>query len=151
MASSIKKSTIPPLYPEIRRLRKYLTIVASGIEQGSKQGGAEKQAVCKGINNPWAPYNFQVANPLSLRLNALLGQTKRNNASLVYFTLSVVTVLDYFVNNEDSWAYGDNSGTLFRSINGEGIIPQFGVDDKIDADALFKQVMKARKKEPNQE
>lgn len=151
VASSIKKSTIPPLYPEIRRLRKYLTIVASGIEQGSKQGGAEKQAVCKGINNPWAPYNFQVANPLSLRLNALLGQTKRNNASLVYFTLSVVTVLDYFVNNEDSWAYGDNSGTLFRSINGEGIIPQFGVDDKIDADALFKQVMKARKKEPNQE
>ncbi|MDR2485600.1 MAG: hypothetical protein LBD55_09415 [Treponema sp.] len=148
VASSIKKSAIPPLYPEIRRLRKYLTVVASGIEQGSKQGGAEKQAVCKGINNPWAPYNFQVANPLSLRLNALLGQPKRNNASLVYFTLSVVTVLDYFVNNEDSWAYENSSGTLFRSINGEGIIPQFGVDDKIDADALFKQVMKARKKEP---
>ncbi|MDR0561325.1 MAG: hypothetical protein LBG73_01375 [Spirochaetaceae bacterium] len=145
--SPIKKSAITPLYPEIRRLRKYLTVVAAGIEQGGKLGGAEKQAPCKGIANPWASYNFQVANPLSMRLNALLPPQKRNNASLIYFTLSVVTVLDYFVNNEDSWAYENNDAPLFRSKDGAGIIPQFGIEEKIDADALFKQVMKERQKE----
>ncbi|MDR2534445.1 MAG: hypothetical protein LBD29_00255 [Treponema sp.] len=146
-SSPIKKSAIPPLYPEVRRLRKYLTVVASGIEQAGKLGGAEKQAPCKGIVNPWANYNFQISNPLSMRLNALLSPNKRNNASLVYFTLSVVTVLDYLVNNNDSWAYENNGSPLFRSKDDAGFIPQFGVDDKIDADALFKEVMKERKKE----
>jgi hypothetical protein len=145
--SPIKKSKIPPLYPEIRRARKYLTVIATSIEEGNKQGGAEKQVSCEGINNPWASYNFQIANPLSMRLNTLLGSNKRNNASLVFFTLSVVTVLDYLVNNEESWAYQNHSTPLFRSINGEGVIPQFGVDEKIDADLLFKQVMKTRQKE----
>ncbi|MDR0567773.1 MAG: hypothetical protein LBG87_01005 [Spirochaetaceae bacterium] len=145
--SPFKKNAVTPLYPEVRRLRKYLTVVAAGIEQGSKQGGAEKQAACKGIANPWANYNFPVANPLSMRLNALLPPNKRNNASLVYFTLSVVTVLDYFVNNEESWAYENSNSPLFRSKDGAGFIPQFGVDEKIDADALFKQIMKDRQKE----
>jgi hypothetical protein len=79
--------------------------------------------------------------PLSMRLNALLPPQKRNNASIIYFTLSVVTVLDYFVNNEDSWAYENNDALLFRSKDGTGIIPQFGIEEKIDADALFKQVL----------
>jgi hypothetical protein len=144
--SPFKKSSITPVYPEVRRLRKYLTIVAGGIEQAAKQGGSEKQVPCKGIANPWAPYNFQLESPLSMRLNMLLSPQKRNNASLVYFTLSIVTVLDYFLNNEESWAYESMKGPLFRSKNGEGVIPQFGVDNKIDADGLFKQVMKERQK-----
>ncbi|MDR2518763.1 MAG: hypothetical protein LBD13_05040 [Spirochaetaceae bacterium] len=151
MATSVKKNIMPPVFPEIRKLRKYLTVVASGIEAG-KQSGADKQGPCKGIANPWAPYNFQVAsNPLAMRLDTLLGPAKRNNASLIYFTLSVVTVLDYFVNNPESWAYEANDTTLFRSIKGEGVIPQFGVDDKIDADMLFKHVMKARQKEKKEQ
>ncbi|MDR0525331.1 MAG: hypothetical protein LBG90_05615 [Spirochaetaceae bacterium] len=145
--SPFKKNNIIPLYPEVRRLRKYLTVVAAGIEQAGKAGGSEKQAPCRGIANPWANYNFQIANPLSMRLNSLLAPSKRHNASLVYFTLSVVTVLDYFINNEESWAYENSNSPLFRSKDGAGIIPQFGVDEKIDADSLFKQVMKDRQKE----
>ncbi|MDR2494503.1 MAG: hypothetical protein LBD24_04680 [Spirochaetaceae bacterium] len=152
MATSVKKSVVPPVFPEIRKLRRYLTVAASSVEQASKQGGPEKQIPCKGIANPWAPYNFQVAsNPLAMRLDGLLGPAKRNNASLIYFTLSVVTVLDYFVNNPDSWAYQNNDANLFRSVDGEGIIPQFGVDDKIDADMLFKHVIKARQKEKKEQ
>jgi hypothetical protein len=131
----------------VRKLRKYLSIVAVGIERGRKAGGAEKKAYCRGIHNPWAPYNFQVANPLSMRLNALLPPAKRNNASLVYYVLSVVTVFDFFMNNENSWAYHDSTNELFRSINGAGAIPQFGVDEKLDADRLFRQVMKAKKEQ----
>jgi hypothetical protein len=149
---SFQRSEVTALYPEFRHLRKYLTAVAAGIEQGNKQGGAEKNAPCDGIDNPWEPYVFQVPNPLSIRLDALLSSKKRNNASLIFFTLAVSTVLDHLVNNENSWAYGERQGFLFRSVDGAGVMPLFGVDAKIDADAVFKQAMKQRgRKEGQQE
>ncbi|GHT72123.1 hypothetical protein FACS1894110_26400 [Spirochaetia bacterium] len=144
--SPFQKKDVTVLYSEIRQLRKSLTVVAAGIEQGYKRGGAEKMAPCEGIDNPWDPYNFEVPNSVSRRLNVLLGPRKRNNASLVFFSLAITTVLDHIVNDESSWAYADRPGPLFRSVNGDGIIPQFGVDDKIDADQIFKDVMKARQK-----
>jgi hypothetical protein len=143
---SIQKKEIDSLYPEIRKLRKYLTAVATGIEQGIKQGGAEKRVPCDGIDNPWEPYVFQVPNPLSRRLDALLGDKKKNNATLIFFTLAVATVLDYMINNENSWAYSnDNSSVLFRSVDNAGVRPLTGVDTKIDADEIFKQALKQRK------
>jgi hypothetical protein len=147
-----QKKDIIPLYPEIRQLRKYLTAVAAGIDQGNKMGGADQRAPCDGIDNPWDPYIFQVPNPLSIRLDALLSHRKRNNAALIFFTLAITTVLDYLVNNENSWAYGTGRpGALFRSVNGEGVKPQFGVESLVDADAVFKESIKQRessKKEP---
>jgi hypothetical protein len=139
-----QKRDITALYSEIRQLRKSLTAVAAGIEQGYKRGGAEKMAPCEGIDNPWVPYNFEVPNPVSRRLNALLGSQKRNNASLIFFSLAVTATLDHIVNDESSWAYNDRPGPLFRSVNGGGVIPQFGVDDKIDADKIYKDAMKER-------
>jgi hypothetical protein len=142
-----QKKDITPIYPEIKRLRKYLTAVAAGNEQGMRAGGVEKRAPCDGIDNPWEPYVFQVPNPLSLRLDALLSGKAKNNASLIFFTLAVTAVLDYLVNNEDSWAYNSSrSGFLFRSVDGEGIQPLTGVDTRIDADNVFKQAMKQRER-----
>ena len=139
-----QKQDIAAIYGEIRNLRKYFTAVAAGIEQGSRKGGAEANAPCDGIENPWAKYNFEVPNPASKRLDALLGSGKRNNAALVFFALATMTVLDYLVNSESSWAYSNPSGVLFRSVNGEGITPLFGTDEKIDADQIFKDSMKQK-------
>jgi hypothetical protein len=146
-----KKDDTTPIYGEIRLLRRYLTEVAQGIELGNRQGGAEAQAPCDGIDNPWEPYNFEVPNPVSIRLDTLLGARKKNNASLIYFTLAVTTVLDHLVNNENSWAYENRSGSLFRSIDGEGIMPLFGVETKIDADLIFRQVIKQRERDRQQQ
>jgi hypothetical protein len=143
---SLKKSDLNPIYSEIRLFRKYLTAVAGGIEQGNRQGGAEKLAPCDGIDNPWEPYNFEVPNPVSIRLDGLLDPKKRNNAALVFFALSVIIVLDHLVNDESSWAYDNRPGPLFRSVNGEGAMPLFGVDTKIDTDQIFKQSLKNRQK-----
>jgi hypothetical protein len=140
-----QKKDITALYPEIRRLRKYLSIVAAGIEQGLKLGGGTPHSVgahCAGIENPWDAYVFQVPNPVSTRLGTLLDK-KKTNASLLFYTLAVTVVLDNLVNNDGSWAYcGGCSGALFRSVNGDGNTPAFGVDEKIDADAIFKQSLK---------
>ncbi|MDR2482717.1 MAG: hypothetical protein LBD08_03695, partial [Treponema sp.] len=99
-----QKKEATPLYTEVRTLRKCLTVVAAGIEQGTRQGGAEANAACSGIDNPWESYMFQVPNPVSRRLDCLLNAKQRTNASLVFFTLAVTTVVDFLVNNEGSWA-----------------------------------------------
>ncbi|MFP3040925.1 hypothetical protein LQZ19_03780 [Treponema primitia] len=136
-----QKKEVIALYPEIRRLRKHLTGVAAGIEQGIKAGLTDNTH-CDGIENPWEPYVFQVPNPVSIRLDTLLGK-KKTNASLLFYTLAVTVVLDNLVNNDSSWAYtGEQIGALFRSVNDNGIIPVFGIDEKIDTETLFKQSLK---------
>jgi hypothetical protein len=143
----IQKQNTIAIYAEIRKLRKYLSAVAAGIEHGNNQGGAETRASCDGIDNPWEPYKFAIANPVSIRLDMLLLPKKRNNATLVLLSLFIATVLDHLVNNESSWAYDGRSSPLFRSVNNEGIRPLFGVDTKLDAGAIFRQTLKQRQQE----
>ena len=145
-APPFQKKDITQIYPEIKKLRRYLAALGANIELANRAGGAEQGIHCEGINNPWENYVFQVPNPVSTRIDALLPPKRKNNASLIYFVLSVVTVLDHLINNEDSWAYGSRPGPLFRSVGGEGATPLTGVDARIDADALFKAALKKRQK-----
>jgi hypothetical protein len=138
------KKDIEAVYPEVRALRRNLAAVAMGIEQANKIGGAKKMVPCDGVDNPWEPYNFEVPNPVSTRLNALFTPQKRNNAVLVFFSLAIATVLDHLINDADSWAYREHSGVLFRSLGNKGVVPQFGVDKNIDADKLFKESLRER-------
>ncbi|MFQ3546864.1 MAG: hypothetical protein SNJ56_00865, partial [Termitinemataceae bacterium] len=144
---TIAKLDIPPFYSEVHTLKRILTTVGAGIERGIQQGGAATKATCTGIDNPWDTYLFQVPNPLSTRIDALLGgknSPKRTNASLVFFTLAVVSVLDYIVNNQHSWAYTSDQGPLFRSVNNEGVEPLYGINSDIDPDRLFKETLRTK-------
>jgi hypothetical protein len=132
------------VYGQIRTLRKYLTMVAGGIEQGNRKGGAAAKAPCDGIDNPWDPFVFEIPNPVSKRLNIMLGPAKRNNAVLIFFALTVATLLDNLLNGETSWAYNNDSSGLFRSLNNDGAVPLFSVSEKVDADQIFKSVMKQK-------
>ncbi|MDR3335822.1 MAG: hypothetical protein LBT16_01335 [Treponema sp.] len=143
-----QKGDVIALYPQVRALRKYLTAIAGGIEKGNKAGGAARRVPCDGIDNPWEPYIFQIPNPVSMRLDTLLRGNQKSNASLVFFTLAVVIVLDFIINNEESWGYyrdGGRPAALFRSVNDEGIVPQRGVDKEIDTEAILKEMVKKAK------
>jgi hypothetical protein len=137
-----QKQDVVPIYSQVRKVRKCLTSIAVGIEQGTRAGGAATKAPCDGINNPWENYNFQVPNPISKRMDALLPPERKINATLIFFSLSAAAVLDYIVNNENSWAYSNRPGPLFRSVRNEGISPIFGVDEKLDADKIFRDSLK---------
>jgi hypothetical protein len=139
-----QKTDITAVYGEVKTLRRGLTLVAAGIEQGTRAGGEAGKAVCRGIENPWEKYNFAVSNPVSRRLDALIPAPQRNNSSLVFFALSAAAVLDYLLNSESSWAYSEQTGFMFRSVKGDGITPMFGVEEKLDADQIFKDVMKQK-------
>jgi hypothetical protein len=132
------------IYTQVRNFRKYLTMVAAGIEQGNRMGGAAAKAPCNGIDNPWAQYHFEVPNPVSRRLDALLGHGKRTNAVLIFFALSTATILDNLLNSDTSWAYNDNSVVLFRSVDEKGLVPVFGVGEKVDADQIFRNSLKSK-------
>jgi hypothetical protein len=139
--SPLAKKDVEPVYTSIRSLRRSLTLVASGIEQANRIGGADKMVPCDGVDNPWEAYEFAIPNPVSTRLNALLPAKRCNNATLIFFCLAFSTVLDHLVNDENSWAYHDENGALFRNLHG---VPRLNVDKKIDADAVFKASIRQR-------
>lgn len=141
------KQDIIPIYSLIRKIRKVLTAVVMGIEQGIRKGGSASKIPCNGILNPWDSYHFPVPNPVSKRMDLLLHPEKKINATLIIFTLSIVTVLDHIINKETSWVYSGRPGPLFRSVNNDGIVPMFGTENKLDADKIFKETL--RKKQSN--
>jgi hypothetical protein len=135
----VHKKDIISVFPKIRTLRRDFTVIAGEIEKAMQQGGASTHAHCAAIYNPWDKYVFQVENPLSKRLNALLGKEHRTNVSLIYYTISVLSVLDYFLNNANSWAYKTNTAKLFRSSDADGLVPESLPEKTIDAEAIFKR------------
>jgi hypothetical protein len=139
-----QKQDTTAIYGEVKTLRRGLTLVAAGIEQGTREGGAAVKALCQGIENPWEKYNFEVSNPVSRRMDALIPPPRRNNSALIFFALSAATVLDYLLNSESSWAYNEQPVYLFRSVDDKGVTPMFGIENKIDADRIFKDAVKKR-------
>jgi hypothetical protein len=137
-----QKKDIEPMYPAARSLRRSLSLVAAGIEQANRIGGADKMVPCDGIDNPWDPYNFAIANPVSTRLDALLPLKRRNNATLIFFSLAFSTVLDHLLNDENSWAYQDNGSTPFRGMK-ETPYPE---GEKIDTELIFQESIRQREK-----
>jgi hypothetical protein len=136
--SFLKKDVIA-LYPLARSLRKDLTECASLIESANRSGGSASGVEVEGIINPWDAYNFEVENPLSKRLNMLLGKSQRNNTSLIFFTLAVVTVLDNYLCDTTSIAYKANNEILFRHAEQEEMKPVFWVEKQNDTYELFKK------------
>ncbi|MDR2149333.1 MAG: hypothetical protein LBO67_00620 [Spirochaetaceae bacterium] len=125
----LKREGLTSIYTEIRKLRRILTTIACEIDAVHRKSSGI-------IANAWAPYNFQLANSVSVRLNALLVEKKRTNALLIFFTLSIVMILDYMLNNENSWAYSGHPQFLLRS-------PDATLTEiKINTDLLFRQSLK---------
>jgi len=141
-----QKREITAIYSEIRTFRKYLTMIATSIEKWMQAGGETSKIPCECLENPLSPYSFDITNPVSKRMDALLPPNKRNTVHLIFFTLAAVTVLDHLINSESSWAYDKRQiEFLFRSVDGDGVVPMFGVDTKIDADQIFKDVLRQNK------
>ncbi len=146
-APPFRNQELPRLHESIHELRRILTHVAAGIEKGMKAGGASTNADCPGIDNPWASWVFQVPNPVSLRIEALLPERKtvrRTNAALVFFTLSVVSVLDYILNDPGSWSYLEREYYPYRSVDGRGNKALYGTEGEIDTMYLFREALRMR-------
>ncbi|MDR0527787.1 MAG: hypothetical protein LBG79_08255 [Spirochaetaceae bacterium] len=146
MPPTFQRKDIHSMFAISRRLRKVLTDIAADIESSNRLGGAKANAICDSIENPWEQISFEVANPISRRIDLLIPKEQRTNVCLVFFTIALATVLDNHMNSPYSIAYSGENKELFRSVNNEGREPILWVDKRTDVESIFKESLAQRKK-----
>jgi len=132
----------PPLYKRVDFVRKYFTRIANACDAVAHVRGAVDS-----IHNPWEHYRFDIPNEISKRLDVLLGAqnttatTNATNANLLKYTLCIVAVLDWWLNNPDSPAYAVPPTQVYR-ISEEDGKPQFSVPERHDQNKLFAEAIR---------
>lgn len=141
------ESKYRPLFLRTDYLRRYLSKVVSQCDEAAATHG-----IVPLVQNPWEHYNFAIQNEVSKRLDVLLGakntgpNTNANNANLLKYTLCIVAVLDWYINDAKSPAYEANPMHIFR-ISEEDGKPEFSAPLRSDQNRLFIDSVKARMKE----
>lgn len=131
-----------PFFGRTDYIRSVLTALVTRIDQNS----ADKKPVL-GILNPWDRYNFDLPNPISKRIDVLLGAkrsddvTAATNANLIKYTLSIMAVLDWWVNNPQSPAYTADPTHIYR-ISAKDGGPEFSAPERTDQNQLFAEGVK---------
>lgn len=138
------ESKYRPLFLRTDYLRRYLARVVSQCDEAVSTHG-----VVSLVQNPWEHYNFSIPNEVSKRLDVLLGaknttpNTNANNANLLKYTLCIVAVLDWYLNDIKSPAYETEPMHIFR-ISDEDGKPEFSAPLRNDQNRLFIDSIKAR-------
>lgn len=122
----------------------YLRTVFTALVKRIDENAASKKAVL-GVMNPWEPYKFEIPNVVSKRLDVLLGAKRANgnatNANLIKYTLCIVSVLDWWINNKQSPAYSGDPKKIYRISEKDGG-PEFSVPLREDQNQLFAAAIK---------
>lgn len=122
-------------------LRRTFTAMSKDIDHNAANKG-----IVLGISNPWAKYEFDIPNPVSKRLDVLLGKknsdSNATNANLVKYAMCIISVLDWWINNSESPAYSTDSANIYRINENDGG-PAFSVPVREDQNKLFAESVKA--------
>ena len=128
-----------PMCIRVSFLLKFFSSLSHDIDAAKGNG------MVMGIQNPWDKYKFDIPNAISKRLDVLLGAKKADsaatNANLIKYSLMVIAVLDWWVNNPKSPAYSTDSSKIYR-INEEDGAPAFSVPTRSDQNRLFAERVK---------
>lgn len=136
----LKNEGITPLFKLVVDFRKVLTGLAESLEQSIKDGRVKPTDIISGLKNPWEQYIFQIENPVSRRLNAVLGgknSKSKTNANLIYYSLSIISVLEWWINSPESYAYLPAWQEVYRKKNPDSIAPDFNVSIRPDVKGIF--------------
>jgi hypothetical protein len=118
-------------------LRALFTSLSHRIDEAAQATGP-----VIGIQNPWERYRFDISNVMSKRMDVLLGarrpagETAATNANLIKYTLCIISVLDWWVNNTESPAYATDTRKIYRISEKDGA-PVFSVPVREDQNKLF--------------
>lgn len=137
------ESKYRPLFLRTDFARSYFTEAVSLCDKVASMRGDVSM-----ILNPWDHYKFDISNEISKRLDTLLGgnnttaTTNANNANLLKYTLCILSVLDWWINNPESPAYSTNPRRIYR-ISEEDGKPKFSVPERNDQNKLFAAQIRA--------
>ncbi len=135
-----------PLSLRISFLKNIFTIFTLNITKSQKTKGK-----VSGIKNPWDRYDFGLPNPVSKRLDVLLGakkidtETSATNACLIKYTLCIISVLNWWINGATSPVYKSkaNPEDILRCSSETGE-PEFSIPVKDNQDTLFAETIKSQ-------
>lgn len=142
MEKPVKDRVVKPLGIQTRFFMQEFAELEKNIETAIKQGNPPESI--PGIENPWQHYNFSVPNAVSRRLDYILGGKKSKNltnANLIKYTLCILSVLEWWINSAQSFAYKDNGKLPYRVSQEDGY-PLFSVPVRKDQNDLFVASMK---------
>lgn len=137
------ESKYRPLFHRTDFARKFLTLVVNECDSKAKTKGTVSF-----VDNPWEHYKFEIQTEVSKRLDVLLGaqnksaNTNATNANLIKYTLCIIAVLDWWINNPESPAYSTDPMSIYR-VSPEDGKPQFSVEERTDQNKLFVDTIKA--------
>ena len=137
------ESKYRPLFLRTDFARSYFTEAVSLCDKVASMRGDVSM-----ISNPWDHYKFDISNEISKRLDTLLGgnnttaTTNANNANLLKYTLCILSVLDWWINNPESPAYSTNPRRIYRISEVDGK-PKFSVPERNDQNKLFAAQIRA--------
>lgn len=139
-ASAKNMEGLPSLCSLAASLKLSLAAIAADVERHAEAKAAGHDYLPGAIENPFDPAAFEVDNLVSRRLGLLvkhgaLPERRLNNALIVGSCLDLVSLLDYLLNDAESWAQADYSGKLYRSLDeGSNVLGQF---DETRVNRLF--------------
>lgn len=134
-------SKYEPLYNRTDYLRTIFTVLGRRIDENA----AAKKPVL-GVLNPWDRYEFDIPNIVSKRMDVLLGAKKDDkttaatNSNLIKYTMCVIAVLDWWINNPDTPAYTTDSSRFYRMAPDGS--PEFSAEVRSDQNQLFADAIK---------
>ncbi len=137
LTKPVNDSKYKPLYARTDYMRTLFTTLVRRIDENQ----AGRKPVL-GITNPWDRYVFDVPNTVSKRLDVLLGakkddeSTNATNANLLKYTLLIMAVLDWWINNPSSPVYTTDTSIIYRISEKDGA-PEFSVPMRNDQNQLF--------------
>jgi len=151
IVKSQKDEKLPHFYVRVSRLKRLLTRYNDAIEAAPAGSELNPDASVPGVLDPWEMYKFDVSNPVSRRLDALCGgkhSKYKTNALLIRYTLSILNVLDWWINDKESYAYRATPEYLYRVVEPGSATPAFGINIRTDVDELFVSHLKAGSANP---
>lgn len=133
-----KDGTYKPLQLRVEYLKSIFSTLIARLEISPKD--------VSGAPNILEKYLFDIPNVVSKRIDVLLGGKKSKgvtNLNLLKYTLSIICVLDWWINNENSPAYEIDNVIPYR-ISQEDGSPIFSVPLRSDQNNLFIKSIKSR-------
>ena len=133
-----KDGTYKPLQLRVEYLKAIFSTLVSRVDGPSKD--------ISGAPNILERYHFDIPNVISKRVDVLLGGRKSKNGTnlnLLKYTLSIIYVLDWWINNENSPAYEVDNEIPYRISLDDGT-PVFSVPTRSDQNNLFIKSVKSR-------
>lgn len=135
-------NSFKPLYMRTDYMRTVFTELVHRIDEN-----IEQKTPVLGLSDPWKRYTFDLPNTVSKRLDVLLGAkrdektTNATNASLIKYTLCIISVLDWWINNKKSPAYTSDPMHIYRISEKDGG-PAFSAPERNDQNQLFADSVK---------